>query len=76
MSYLKVSGIRRILGAMLVPLLVASQAIGGNSPDQAQTQTKSKGTVRFNSVPGCHVCNHLASFPQLLHRSASSTILG
>jgi pimeloyl-ACP methyl ester carboxylesterase len=30
---------------MLVPLLVASQAIGGNSPDQAQTQTKSKGTV-------------------------------
>jgi pimeloyl-ACP methyl ester carboxylesterase len=30
---------------MLVPLLVASQAIGGNRPDQAQTQTKSKGTV-------------------------------
>jgi hypothetical protein len=45
MSYLKVSGIRRFLGAMLVPLFVASQAIGGNSPDQAQTQAKSKGTV-------------------------------
>jgi len=45
MSYLKTSGIRRFLGAMLVPLLVAFQAIGGNSPDQAQTQTKSKGTV-------------------------------
>ena len=45
MSYLKASGIRRFLGAMLVPLLVASQAIGGNGPDQAQTQTKSKGTV-------------------------------
>jgi pimeloyl-ACP methyl ester carboxylesterase len=45
MSCLKVSGIRRFLVAMLVPLLVASQAIGGNSPDQAQTQTKSKGTV-------------------------------
>jgi hypothetical protein len=45
MSCLKVSGIRRFLGEMLVPLLVASQAIGGNSPDQAQTQTNSKGTV-------------------------------
>ena len=45
MSYLKVSGIRRFLGATLVPLLVASQAISGNGPDQAQTQTKSKGTV-------------------------------
>ena len=42
MSYLKVSGIRRFLGAMLVLLLVASQVIGGNSPDQAQTQAKSK----------------------------------
>jgi hypothetical protein len=42
MSYLKVSGIRRFLGAMLVPLLVASQAIGGNRPDQAQTQTNRK----------------------------------
>jgi pimeloyl-ACP methyl ester carboxylesterase len=45
MSYLKLSGIRRFLGSMLVPLLVVSQGIGGNSPDQAQTQTKSKGTV-------------------------------
>jgi pimeloyl-ACP methyl ester carboxylesterase len=45
MSCLKVSGPRRCLGAMLVPLLVASQAIGGNSRDQAQTQTKSKGTA-------------------------------
>jgi pimeloyl-ACP methyl ester carboxylesterase len=45
MSYLKASGIRRFLSAMLVPLLVASQAISGNGPDQAQTQTKSKGTV-------------------------------
>jgi pimeloyl-ACP methyl ester carboxylesterase len=45
MSYLKVSGIRRFLGATLVPLLVASQASGGNGPDQAQTQTKSKGTL-------------------------------
>jgi len=51
MSCLKVSGIRRFLGAMLVPLLVASQAIGGNCPDQAQTQTKSKGTV-MNSRNG------------------------
>jgi hypothetical protein len=42
MSDLKVSGICRFFGAMLVPLLVASQAIGGNRPDQAQTQTKSK----------------------------------
>ena len=45
MSDLKVSGIRRFWGAMLVPLLVASQAIGGNGPDQAQAETKSKGTV-------------------------------
>src|SRR5690348_6540835 len=45
MSCLKVSGPRRCLGAMLVPLLVASQAIGGNSRDQAQTQTKSKGAA-------------------------------
>jgi pimeloyl-ACP methyl ester carboxylesterase len=45
MSYLKASGIRRFLGAMLGPLLVASQAISGNGPVQAQTQTKSKGTV-------------------------------
>ena len=45
MSDLKASGIRRFWGAMLVPLLVASQAIGGNGPDQAHTQTKSKGTV-------------------------------
>jgi pimeloyl-ACP methyl ester carboxylesterase len=45
MSDLKVSGIRRFLGAMLEPLRVASQAIGGNSPDQAQTQAKSRGTV-------------------------------
>ena len=45
MSYLKVHGIRRVLGALVVSLLVASQAIGGNGLDQAQTQTKSKGTV-------------------------------
>ncbi|MFZ0293737.1 MAG: alpha/beta hydrolase [Candidatus Sulfotelmatobacter sp.] len=43
MSYVKGIGIRRFFGAMLVPLLVASQAIGGNGPDHAQT--KSKGTV-------------------------------
>jgi pimeloyl-ACP methyl ester carboxylesterase len=30
---------------MLVPLLVASQAIGGNSPEQAQTQTRPEGIV-------------------------------
>jgi pimeloyl-ACP methyl ester carboxylesterase len=41
MIYLKVSGIRRFLGAMLV----ISQAIGVNSPAHAQTQTSSKGTV-------------------------------
>jgi pimeloyl-ACP methyl ester carboxylesterase len=51
MSDLKVSRIRRFLGAMLVPLLVASQAIGGNSPDHAQTQTKSRGTV-MNALNG------------------------
>jgi len=41
----KVSGIRQFWGAMLVPLLVATQAIGGNSADQVQTKTKSKGTI-------------------------------
>jgi pimeloyl-ACP methyl ester carboxylesterase len=45
MICLKLSGICRFLSAMLVPLLVASQAIGGNGPDQAQTQTEAKGTV-------------------------------
>lgn len=45
MRYLKVSGICRFLGAMLVPLLVASHVIGGNGPHQVPTQTKSQGTV-------------------------------
>ncbi len=36
-------GIRPLVGAILLPLLVASQAIGGNGLDPAQTQTK--GTV-------------------------------
>lgn len=45
MSYLKVSGIRRFLAAMLVSLFVAAQTIGGTGPGQAQTQTKSEGTV-------------------------------
>jgi len=45
MSYLKVSRIRRFLAATLVPLLAASAAVGGKSPDQAQIQAKSKGTV-------------------------------
>src|SRR5882672_9442995 len=40
-----VSGVRRFWGAMLVSLLVATQAMGGNTADQVQTQTKSKGTM-------------------------------
>jgi pimeloyl-ACP methyl ester carboxylesterase len=44
MIYLKVSGMRRFLGAMLVQLQVVSQAVGRNSPAHAQIQTKSKGT--------------------------------
>ncbi len=46
MSCLNVSGIRRFLGAMLMPLLVASQAVGGNGADQAQSETKSTGTLK------------------------------
>ncbi len=45
MSYPKVTRIRRVVGAMLVPLLVASHAIAGNSSGQAPTQSKSKGSV-------------------------------
>ena len=44
MICLKVSGMRRFLGAMLLQLLVVSQAVGRNSPAHAQIQTKSKGT--------------------------------
>jgi pimeloyl-ACP methyl ester carboxylesterase len=47
----KVSGIRRFWGAMLVPLLLATQAMGGIRADQVQTQTKSKGTI-MNSHKG------------------------
>jgi len=38
------SGVRRFCGALLVSLLMASQAIGGNT-DQMQTQTKSEETI-------------------------------
>jgi pimeloyl-ACP methyl ester carboxylesterase len=41
----KISGACRFWGAMLVPLLMAAQASGGNSADQVTTQTKSKGTL-------------------------------
>jgi pimeloyl-ACP methyl ester carboxylesterase len=41
----KVSGICRFWGAMLMPLLMATQALGRNSTDQLQTEAKSKGTI-------------------------------
>jgi pimeloyl-ACP methyl ester carboxylesterase len=41
----RVSGVRRFRVAMLVSLLVATQAMGGNTADQELTQSKSKGTV-------------------------------
>ena len=45
MSFVKLNGLCRSLGAMLLPLLLTTRAIGGNSADQAQTQIESKGTV-------------------------------
>ena len=41
----KVIGSRRFWGAMLVTLLVATQATGGDRADQLQTHTTSKGTL-------------------------------
>jgi pimeloyl-ACP methyl ester carboxylesterase len=41
----KVGEIRRFLGAMLLPLLLASQAMGGNCADELQTKTKWKGKI-------------------------------
>ena len=37
----KASGIRRFWGAMLVPLLMATQALGRDITDQLQTEAKS-----------------------------------
>jgi len=44
-SFVKLSRIWRFLGAMLLPLLLTTQGVRGNSADLAQTQIKSKGTV-------------------------------
>jgi hypothetical protein len=41
----KVSGSPRFWGAMLVTLLAATQATGGESADQVQTHPSSKGTI-------------------------------
>ena len=42
---IKVSRIRWFWGAMLVPLLLAAQAMGGNSSDEPKTKTNRTGTV-------------------------------
>lgn len=41
----KANGMHRVWGAMLMPLLLSAQAMGGNSSDEPQTKTKWKDCV-------------------------------
>jgi len=52
-SEVKVIGSRKFWTALLAPLLVATQLMGGNSADQVQAPTKSKGAL-MNVRAGDH----------------------
>jgi pimeloyl-ACP methyl ester carboxylesterase len=51
MNLITSNEIRRFLGAMLVPLLLATQAMAGNSADQGEAKTQWKGNI-MNSPGG------------------------